>query len=122
MIALQLDAILFIALVVATVGLAIARVFARLDRSILITFTGSRGRLILIRLTLYFSAALASIGVCGMLFLILPGFIAMGTFFGFEAVVLDICSQRIEFVREAGTVLVRTPVRTSRHSPMTGAY
>lgn len=122
MIALQLDAILFIALVIATVGLAVTRVFAHLDRSVLITFTGSRGRLILIRLTLYFSAALASIGVCGMLFLILPGFIAMGTFFGFEAVVLDICSQRIEFVREPDMVLVRTPIRSSRQRPMTGAF
>ncbi len=122
MFALQLDAILMIALFVATSGLAISRIFERLDRSVLFTFTGKRSRLVLLRVAVFTSAALSSVGVCGILFLTLPSFAALAIFFAFEAIVLDICTQRVEYVREPEPVLARSSARTPHQGTMTGAY
>ncbi|MGA7669293.1 MAG: hypothetical protein WBW04_02660 [Nitrolancea sp.] len=122
MFALQLDAILMIALIVVTAGLAISRLFDRLDRSVLFTFTGGRSRLLVLRIAVFSLATLSSIGVCGILFLTLPSFVALAIFFAFEAIVLDICTQRVEFVREMEPVLARSAARTPPQGTMTGAY
>jgi hypothetical protein len=107
---------------VATSGLAISRLFARLERSFLFSFTGSRARLIGLRLAVYVTAALTSVGVCGILFLALPGFVAMATFFAFEAIILDVCSQRIEYVRAPESALARHAACASQHGTVTGAF
>jgi len=122
MFALKLDVILIIALFVATSGLAISRLFDRLDRSVLFTFTGSRARLVLLRIAIFFSAAMSSVGVCGILLMTLPGFAALAIFFAFEAIVLDICTQRVEYVRQPEPVMVLSSPRTTPHGTMTGAY
>ncbi len=121
MLALQPNAILIIALFVATTGLAMSRLFARLDRSFLFSFSGSRTRLLVLRAAVYISAALSSVGVCGILFLTLPSFAAMAIFFAFEAIMLDVCSQRIEYVRLPEPVLVRSTAPAAQRGTVTGA-
>lgn len=122
MVALQLDAILMIALFVATAGLAISRLFVRLDRPYLFRFTGNRIRLFTLRFVMYVSAALASIGVCCILLVTLPLFPALAIFFAFEAIVLDICSQRIDYVRVSEISLARSTARASQRGTVTGAF
>ncbi len=120
MLALRLDAILIIALFVATSGLAITRLFIRLDRPYLFSFTGSRTRLVILRGVVWVTASLTSVGVCGLLLLALPDFAAVVIFFAFEAIMLDVCSQRIEFVRCSEPLPVRSPARSSRHGTVSG--
>lgn len=119
MLALQINAIVIIALFVATSGLAISRLFVRLDRSFLFSFSGNRTRLVVLRAVVYALAALSSIGVCGILFLTLPSFAAMAIFFAFEAIMLDICSQRIAYVPLPEPMLVRSAA--PQRGTMTGA-
>jgi hypothetical protein len=114
MLALRLDAILVIALFVAASGLAITRLFITLDRPYLFSFTGSKGRLFVLRTVVWVTAALSSIGVCGLLLMTLPDFPALVIFFAFEAIMLDICSQRIVFVRLDEPLAARSAARASR--------
>ncbi len=122
MFALNLDAILMIALFVVTSGLAMSRVFERLDRSVLFTFTGGRSRLLLLRIAVFTLATLSSVGIGGIVFMTLPSFAALAIFFAFEAIILDICTQRVEYVREPEPVLARSSARTTHQGTMTGAY
>jgi len=96
---IQLDAILMIGLFVATSGFAIAQVFEQLKRPYLFTIFGSRTRLLAARGGVWSMAILVSVLAWSVLFAVLPGFTALALFFAFEAIVLDICSQRIQFVR-----------------------
>ena len=121
MLALRLDAILIIALFVATAGLAVTRLFIRLDRPYLFSFTGSRTRLVVLRGVVWVTASLSSVGVCGLLIMALPNFAALVIFFAVEAIMLDICSQRIEFVRCTEPLPARNPARAARHGTVSGA-
>jgi hypothetical protein len=116
MLAHRLDAILIIALFVAASGLAITRLFITLDRPYLFSFTGSKGRLFALRAVVWVTAALSSVGVCGLLLMGLPDFPALVIFFAFEAIMLDICSQRIEFVRAVEPLAARSAAPASRRS------
>ncbi len=122
MVALQLDAILIIALFVATSGLAISRLFARLERPYLFSFSGSHGHLVVMRVAVYVLAAVSSVGVCVILFLTVPNFAAMAIFFAYEAIVLDICSQRIVYLHRPETAPARSVVRSSGHGTVTRAF
>ena len=121
MLALQMDVILIIALFVATSGLAITRLFIHLDRPYLFSFTGGRTRLRVLRMVVWVTAAFSSVGVCGLLLMVLPNFASLAIFFAFEAVMLDICSQRIEFVLLPDQAPVRRAAHASRQGTVSGA-
>ncbi len=122
MVTLQLEAILIIALFVATSGLAVSRLFARLERPYLFSFSGSHVHLVVMRVAVYVLAAVSSVGVCVTLFLTLPNFAALAIFFAYEAIVLDICSQRVEYVYLPVTAPARSAVRSSGHGTVTRAF
>ncbi len=68
-----------------------------MPRPYLLTVSGSRARLWAARALVWLSAVLVSAVTSLLLFSVLPLAIAMALFFGLEAVVLDICGQRIRF-------------------------
>ncbi len=120
MLALQLDAILIIALFVATAGIAVSRFFSNLDRPYLFTFSGSRIRLRVLKTVISVSAGLSSVGVCIILLVALPRDPALAIFFAFEAIMLDVCTQRIEYL-QVETTPVRSTARATHHGTVTGA-
>ena len=97
---LTLGTFLIISLCVATAGAVIARLFQRADRRHLFVVYGSPRRLIGARIGVWLAGLLSSVLVWLALSLTLPSTIALGVFFGFEAVVLDICGQRVAYVTE----------------------
>ncbi|HVB63992.1 MAG TPA: hypothetical protein VNE17_04615 [Nitrolancea sp.] len=112
---IRLDAILMIVLFVATSGFAMSQLFERLDRSYLFTILGSRTRLLTARIGIWGVAIVASLAIWSILVVALPGFAALAIFFAFEAIVLDICTQRIQYERRSDVALSpasSTPCRT----------
>ena len=96
---IRLDTILMVVLFVATSGFAMAQIFDHLERSYLFIISGSRTRLLAARVGVWGIAILVSLGIWGILFMVLPWFAALALFFGFEAIVLDVCTQRIQYQR-----------------------
>lgn len=94
---IQLNTILMVVLFVATAGFGMAQLFEQLKRPHLFTISGSRTRLMTARVGVWVLAILASLGIWSILFMMLPGFAALAIFFGFEAIMLDICTQRIQY-------------------------
>lgn len=96
---IRIDMILMVVLFVAIAGFAMAQIFEQLNRPYLISFSGSRLRLMTARLAVWSMAILVSLGVGGALFAVLPELAALPIFFAFEAIVLDICTQRVQYER-----------------------
>lgn len=94
---LSLNSLLIVVLCVATAGLGISRVFQWINRPYLLTVSGPPARLVAARALVWLSAAFVSLVSSVVLFSVLPLAIAMAIFFGLEAVMLDICGQRIHF-------------------------
>jgi hypothetical protein len=94
---IRLDAILMIVLFVVTSGFAMSQLFERLDRPYLFTIFGSRARLLIARIGVWCVAIVASLAIWSILFMALPGFAALAIFFAFEAILLDICTQRVQY-------------------------
>lgn len=96
---IRIDTILMVVLFVVTSGFAMSQIFEQLKRPYLITFSGSRMRLLTARMAVWSMAILVSFGFGGILFVVLPGFAALPIFFAFEAIVLDLCTQRVQYER-----------------------
>jgi hypothetical protein len=96
---IRIDTVLMVVLFVVTSGFAMSQIFEQLKRQYLVTISGSRMRLFTARLAVWSMAILVSLGVAGVLFAVLPGFAALPIFFAFESVVLDLCTQRVQYVR-----------------------
>lgn len=96
---IRIDTVLMVVLFVVISGFAISQIFELLKRPYLITFAGSRMRLVIARMAVWSMAILVSLGVGGVLFVMLPGVAALPIFFAFEAIVLDLCTQRIQYER-----------------------
>ncbi|HET7034150.1 MAG TPA: hypothetical protein VFI42_00560 [Thermomicrobiaceae bacterium] len=95
---LDLDVLLIIVLCVVTCGLAVSVLCDTLGRPYLVTVRGTRLRLAMARLLSWLGAAAS--GLLGWVVLIhlFPELLALAAFFGFEAVLLDVCAQRILYV------------------------
>ena len=102
---IRLDAILMIVLFVATSGFAMSQFFEHLHRPYLFTIFGSRTRLLTARIGVWCVAIVASLVIWSILYMALPGFAALAIFFAFEAIVLDICTQRVHYELVAEVVL-----------------
>jgi hypothetical protein len=96
---IRIDTVLMVVLFVVTSGFAISQIFDQLNRPYLITFSGSRMRLLIARMAVWSMAVLVSLGFGGILFAVLPGVVALPIFFAFEAIALDICTQRVQYER-----------------------
>jgi hypothetical protein len=97
MLILNLSSMLNIALCVATAGLAVARLFERLGRPYLLTISGTRTRLLGARVLVWSLVGFTSLVVWTILFAFVPLAIVLAIFFGLEAILLDICAQRVSF-------------------------
>lgn len=96
---IRIDTVLMVVLFVATAGFAMSQIFEQLKRPYLIAISGSRARLLIAQIAVWSMAILVSLAFGGILFVVLPGVAALPIFFAFEAVVLDICTQRVQYVR-----------------------
>jgi len=94
---IRIDTVLMVVLFVVTSGFAMSQIFEQLKRPYLVMISGSRMRLVTARLAVWSMAILVSLGFGGILFVVLPGFASLPIFFAFEAVVLDLCTQRVQY-------------------------
>ena len=91
-------------LLIATVVSAVATVWSQLLRSqtspYLVTVYGGRGRLLAFGVLIWSGAVVLGVGTMGLLSFVIPGDIALALFFGVQAVALDICAYRVQYVRD----------------------
>lgn len=95
---LTVKALLIIALSVVGWGLVLSMLFGRREEPYLLTVTGKRSNLLMVRVGIWATAIMLGIALWFTLSWVLPSIVALALFFGFEAGALDICGQRIRFV------------------------
>jgi hypothetical protein len=106
-----LQGMVVIVLVVAAVGTAIAHVFRNADSPYLITITGTRMELALFGALLWIVAFGLGIATLLIVSSLLSPMIGIALFFGVEAVALDICAHRTNYVRISSPVVEHARVR-----------
>ena len=99
---LTLEVLLAIALVVGVCSIVLSSV---LDRRgpYLLTVSGARNGVLLARVVLWSLAVLAGVAAWFAVSWAMPSVVAVALFFALEAGLLDICTNRVEFVYSVAT-------------------
>lgn len=95
---LHLDALIVLGLVIATCGLGVSQLCGALGRPHLLVVRGTHSRLRHLRVASWGSALAGSLAGWYLLVHLLSGLLGLVTFFGLEAIVLELCAQRILFL------------------------
>jgi hypothetical protein len=110
---MSLEGIVIIALVVAAVGATVAHLFRGARSPYLITFTGSRAELIVYGVVMWLLAIGIGLAVLVIISLFASPMVGLAIFFGIEAVALDICANRAQYVRQSSPPVERARVRVT---------
>jgi hypothetical protein len=96
---MALETLLIITVVVAAFGTLSTQLMRRSGSPYLVTITGTRGQLIVAG-ALIWTAAIA-IGLATLLVVsaFMSSIVALAIFFGIEAIALDVCAHRTQYVR-----------------------
>jgi hypothetical protein len=106
-----LQGIVLIVLVVAAVGAVMTHVFRDADSPYLITITGSRAELVLFGALLWVIAFGVGFATLLIVATLVSPLIGIALFFGVEAVALDICAHRTNYVRLSSPAVEHARVR-----------
>jgi hypothetical protein len=115
---ISLEGMLIIAMVIAVVGTAIAQLFRNASSPYLITITGTRPELFVYGASLWIVAVGTGIAALLIVSSLTSSIIGLAIFFGIEAVALDICAHRTQYVRTSSTDMrpARVYLRRSQRS------
>ncbi len=113
---MTIEAIVLITLVVGALGAITTQLFRHTASPYLITVTGTRGQIFTAGAMIWIGAIVLGLAAMFLLSAVASNLVGLAIFFGIEAVALDICANRTQYVRVERSASNRATVSAATRS------